>query len=112
MSVLITWGPVSDTIRSVHITEAKVLLLEVSTTILSPSIWYNDVSTHDWGQVSTARGQLYYIESQYLTQLGHYTFSINSLSPSNWHLDLVHIPEAKYILIQVSTTILSPSIWH
>ena len=63
---------------SVHITEAKVLLLEVSSNTLSPSIWHNDVSTHDLGQVSTARGQLYYIESQYLTQLGQYT----SLKPS------------------------------
>ena len=62
-SALIPWGPVSDTIRSVHITEANVLLLEVSSTTLSPSIWHNNVSTHDWGQVSTVRGQNYYIES-------------------------------------------------
>ena len=58
---------------SVHISEAKVLLLEVSSNTLMPSIWHNDVSTHDWGQVSTARGQLYYTESKYLTQLGQYT---------------------------------------
>ena len=58
---------------SVNITEAKVLLLEVNTTTLSPKIWHNDVRTHDRGQVSTARGQLYYTESQYLTQLGQYT---------------------------------------
>ena len=51
---------------SVHITEAKVLLIEVSTTTLSPRIWHNDVSTHDLGQVYTARGQYYYIESKYL----------------------------------------------
>ena len=87
--------------KSVHITETKILLLEVNTTTLSPSIWHQGVSTHHWGQVSTARGQynyiefLYdvsthhwgqgstarcqflYIESQYLTQLGQYT----SLSP-------------------------------
>ena len=62
-----SWGPVSDTIRSVHITEAKVLLLDASTTTLCPSIWHNDVSTHTWGQVSTARGQYYYIKSKYLT---------------------------------------------
>ena len=60
-SVLIPWGPVSDTFRSVHITEANVLLLDVSTTTLSPSIWHNDVSTHHWGQVSTPKGQYYYI---------------------------------------------------
>ena len=53
--------------KSVHITEAKVLLLEVSTTTLSPSIWHHGVSTHDWGKVSTAGGLNYYIESQYLT---------------------------------------------
>ena len=50
--------------KSDHITEAKVLLLEVTTTTLSPSFWNHDVSTHDWGKVSTARGQYYYIESQ------------------------------------------------
>ena len=83
--------------KSVHITETKILLLEVNTTTLSPSIWHQGVSTHDWGQVSTARGQNYYIESlydvsthhwgqgstargqflnleaQYLTKLGQYT---------------------------------------
>ena len=53
--------------KSVHITETKVLLLEVSTTTLSPSIWHHGVSTHDWGKVSTAAGLYYYIGSQYLT---------------------------------------------
>ena len=52
---------------SVHIPKAKYLLLEVSTTTLSLSFWHHDVSTHDWGKVSTARGQYYYVESQYLT---------------------------------------------
>ena len=50
-------------LKSVYITEAKFILLEVSATTLSPSGWHIDVSTHDWGQVSTARGQNYYIES-------------------------------------------------
>ena len=49
--------------KSVHITEAKVLLLDVTTTTLNPSFWQQDVSTHDWGKVSSARGQFYYIES-------------------------------------------------
>ena len=53
--------------KSVHITETKVLLLDVSTTTLSPSIWHHGVSTHDWGKVSTAGGLYYYIESKYLT---------------------------------------------
>ena len=52
---------------SVHIPKAKYLLLEVSIITLSPSFWHHDVSTHDWGKVSTARGQYYYIESKYLT---------------------------------------------
>ena len=52
---------------AVHMIEAKFLLLEVSTTTLSPSSWHNDVSTHHWGLISTAGGQYYYIESQYLT---------------------------------------------
>ena len=68
----------NPSMMSVHITEAKVLLLEVSSNTLRPSIWHNDVSTLDWGQVSTARGQLYYTESRYLTQLGQY----KSLRPS------------------------------
>ena len=53
--------------KSVHITETKVLLLDVSTTTLSPSIWHHGVSTHDWGKVSTAGALYYYIQSQYLT---------------------------------------------
>ena len=53
--------------KYVHITEAKFQLLEVRITTLSPSIWHQGVSTHDWGKVSTALGLYYYIESQYLT---------------------------------------------
>ena len=99
---------------SLHVIEAKFLLLDVRTTTLSPSIWHmksvhiteakvllrkiyyyiesqylhgwgkvftaggmyyfiespylsHKVSTHPWGQVSTARGQYYYIEFKYLT---------------------------------------------
>ena len=60
--------------KSVQITEAKYLLQEVSTTTLSPCISHNDASTHHWGQVSTARGQYYYIESKFLTHevITHY----------------------------------------
>ena len=53
--------------KSVHITETKVLLLEVRITTLSPSIWHQVVSIYDWGKVSFARGLYYYIESKYLT---------------------------------------------
>ena len=53
--------------KSVHITEAKVLLLEVTTSTLSPSFWHQVVSTRDLGKVSTAGGLYYHIESQYLT---------------------------------------------
>ena len=59
--------------KSVHITEAKVLLLDVTTTTLNPSFWQHDVSTHDWGKVSSARGQYYYIESKFLTPWCQYT---------------------------------------
>ena len=62
-----TLSPCTWHLKSVHITEAKFLLLEVSTTTLSPSGWHIDVSTHPWGQVSTDGGLYYYIESQYLT---------------------------------------------
>ena len=103
--------------KSVHITEAKVLLLEVSTATLSPSIWHIGVSTHDWGKVSTAGGLYYYIESQYLTTkvstypLGQVLLlegSITTLSQNIWHMNSVHITEAKYLLLEVSTTTLSP----
>ena len=94
--VLLHWVPVADTMMSVHITEAEFLLLEVSTTTLRPSIWHLksvyiteakfillevsattlspsgwhiDVRTHPLGQVSTVRGQYYYIESLYLTHI-------------------------------------------
>ena len=53
--------------KSVHITEAKVPLLEVTASTLSPSFWRQGVSTHGWGKDSTAGGLYYYIESQYLT---------------------------------------------
>ena len=106
-SVLLHWVPVSHTMTSVHITEAKYLLLEVSTTTSSPSIWHmmsvhiteanvlllevstttlsprfwqHDVSTHDWGKVSSARGQYYYIESKFLTPWCKYTW----LRPSSY----------------------------
>ena len=65
--LLLHWVPVSDTMMSVHMIEAKVLLLEVTTTTLSPSFWHQGVSKQGWGKVSTAGGMYYYIYSQYLT---------------------------------------------
>ena len=53
--------------KSEHITETEVLLLDVSTATLSPSIWHHGVSTHDWGKFSTAGALYYYIQSHYLT---------------------------------------------
>ena len=155
--------------KSVHISEAKVLLLEVRITTLSPSIWHQVVSTHDWGKVSTAGSLYYYIEFKYLTHevsthhcgqvstaRGQYYYmyfkskylrpsfyckrlvllpwvpvadtimsvhiteskfvllevSTTTLSPSIWHLKSVYITEAKFLLLEVSTTTLSPSGWH
>ena len=117
--------------KSVHITEAKFLQLEVNTTTLSkstwlqvstakvsattfrPSSWQNDVSTHHWGQISAARGQYYYMESQYLRP----SFYCKMLVLLPWDpvadkMMSVHINEAKFLLLEVSTTTLSPSGWH
>ena len=107
--------------KSVHITETKIILLEVSTTTYSPSIWHHDVSTHDWGNVSTARGLYYYIESQYLTHevsthpwgqvstaKGQYNYIVSKYlthEVSTHHWDQV-------LLLEVSTTTLSHSIRH
>ena len=106
---------------SVHIPKAKYLLLEVRTTTLSPSIWHHDVSTHDWGTVSTAGGLYYFIESLYLTHevsthpwrqvstvKGQYNYIVSNI----WHMKSVHITETKIVLLEVSTATLSPSIWH
>ena len=76
--------------KSVYITEAKYLLLEVRTTTctLSSCISHNDVSTHHGSKVSTARGQ--YFNSDAMMS--------------------VHITEAQYLLLEVSFTTLSPCI--
>ena len=115
-------------LKSVHITEAKFLLLEVSTTTLSPSGWHIDVSTNPLGQVSTARGQYYCkrlvllpwdpvadkMMSVHITEAKFLLLEVSTttLSPSIWHLKSVHITEAKFLLLEVSTTTLSPSGWH
>ena len=94
MSVLLHWVPVSDTMMSVHITEAKVLLRDITTITLNPSFLPHDVSTHDWGKVSSGRD------------------STTTLSPSIWHMKSVHIPEAIFLLLKVSITTLCQNIWH
>ena len=85
--------------KSVHITETKVLLLDVSTTTLSPSIWHNDVSTHHWGQVSTARGQYYYIKSNYLTHevSKHHWGQVSTARGQYYYI------ESKFLTHEVST---------
>ena len=52
----------------------------------------NEVSTHQCDQVSTARYQYYYLEAQYMTH------------------KVVRISETKYLMLDVSTTTLRPSI--
>ena len=102
-------------------TETKIILLEVSTTTYSPKIWHHDVSTHDWGKVSTAGGLYYYIESQYLTHeesthpwgqvstaKGQYNYIVSKyltheVSTHHW---------GQVLLLEVRITTLSPSIWH
>ena len=58
--------------KSVHVTETKILLLVVSTTTLSPSIWHQVVSIYDWGKVSFAGGLYNYIESLYDVSTHHW----------------------------------------
>ena len=41
------FSPSISYMKSVNITEAKYLLLEVTTTTLSPSFWHHDVNTHN-----------------------------------------------------------------
>ena len=121
-----TLSPSIWQIKSVHqhITKAKILLLKVTTTTLSPSFWHHDVSRHDWGQVSTARGLYYYIESQYLTQEVN-THHWGQVPTAN---DLYYYIESQYLTHEVSThswgqvstargqycyiTTLNLSIWH
>ena len=128
------WGKVSTArglyyyIESQYLTHVvstlhwcHVLLLEVTTTTLIPSYWHYDASTRDWGKVSTARGLYYYIESQYLThevsthQWGQgFTAKVillHLIPVSDTELS-VHVIEAKFPLLEVCTTTLSPSIWN
>ena len=109
----------------------------------------HEVSTHPWGQDPTARGHYYYIESHFLTPWWQYTWLRQSfyckrsvllhwvpfsntlmwvhmteakflllevctttLSPSIRHMKSIHITEAKFLLLMVCTTTWSPSIWH
>ena len=85
--------------KSAHIAETKVLLLEVRITILSPSIWHQGVSTHDWGKVSTAGGLYYYIESQYLkTEVS--TYPLGQVSAARGQYNYI---ASKYLTHEVST---------
>ena len=79
---------------SVHITEANYLLLEVSSTTLSPSILHR--------------------KSDHITEAKYLLLEVNTTtsSPSFWHMKSDHITEAKVLLLEISTTTLSPSIWH
>ena len=72
-SVLLHTVPESDTMMSVHMTEAKFLMLKVSITTLCQNIWHMK-SVHITEPSSTAWGQNYYIESQYLTPSCEYTW--------------------------------------
>ena len=85
--------------KSVHIAETKVLLLEVRITILSPRIWHQGVSTHDWGKVSTAGGLYYYIESQYLTTEVS-TYPLGQVSTARGQSNYI---ASKYLTHEVST---------
>ena len=85
--------------KSVHIAETKVILLEVRITTLSPSIWHQGVRTHDWGKVSTAGGLYYYIESQYLTTEVS-TYPLGQVSTARNQYNYI---ASKYLTHEVST---------
>ena len=38
--------------------------------------------------------------------------SNTTLSPGIWHMELVHITEAKVLLLEVTTTTMCPSFWQ
>ena len=91
---------------SVHITEAKFLLLEVSTTTMSPSIWHlksvpiNETKVLlllNWVLVSDTMMSVDEIEAKFLLLEVCTTTS----SPSIWHLKSVHITEARFLLWKV-----------
>ena len=94
MSVLLHLVPVSDTMMSVHITEAKYLLLEVCTTTLSPSISH--------------------MKSVHIPEAMFLLLKVSSTTSSQswWHMKSVHITEAKVLLLDVTTTTLNPSFWE
>ena len=90
--------------KSVHINGAKYLQLEVNTTTLNPNTW---------GKVSTAGGLYYHIESQYLThEVSTHSWGHVSNPKGQYNMKSVHITEAKFLLLEVSTTTLSWIIWH
>ena len=79
----------------------------------------HEVSTHQLDQVSTARGQYYYLVSnnmthevsthqldQVSTARGQYYYLVSNVR----HMRSVHISEAKNLLLEVSTTTLCPII--
>ena len=80
--------------RTVHISETKYLLLDVSTTNLRPSIWH--------------MRSVHISETKYLLL----DVSPTAIRPCIWHMRQVHISETKYLLLDVSITTLRPSIWH
>ena len=97
------------------------ILRQVSTITMNPSIWHNNVSTHDWGKVSTAGGLYYYIEFKYLTHevSTHHWGKVSTAKdqllhwvPASGTMMSIHITEAQYLLLEVCSTTLSPSIWH
>ena len=100
---------------SVHVIEAKFLLLEVCTTTLSPSIWHIK-SVHINEDKVLLRKFHYYIKSQYLTPSCQYTWLRQSFHC--WRSVLPHwVPVSDTWLRQSfycerSTTTLRPSTWH
>ena len=72
-SLLLHWVPVSDTRSKYTSLRPSFYYLRSLNYIVSKYLTH-EVSTHHWDQDSTARGQYYYKESQYLTPRCHYTW--------------------------------------
>ena len=97
-SVLLHWVPVSDT-WSQYTSMRPRFYCESSATTLSPCNWHHDVSTRERGKVSTAGALYYHIESQYLTHKVS-THSLGHVSTPQGQYNYI---VSKYLTHEVST---------
>ena len=106
---------------SVHMTEAKFLLLEVCTTTLSPSIWHMKKVHIPEAKflllkvsITTLCQNIWHMKSVHITEAKFYCLRSELLHwvPVSDTKLWVHMTKAKFLLPEVYTTTLSPSIWQ